>query len=665
MKLTLSKRLNIYIGGILIAGMFAIMVYDQYSETKLLRDIGGREAERLANVVFDQLYTSMRLGGGRTEDRAIIERIRKIEGADEIRIIHGEALNSQYGVEEDELPRDGFEKAALAPDARPLSTFEGGNGFTVARLVLPIAARRECLSCHRAANGVIMGAISIRLPLNKYETLFHLHKRDSLFLGVAILAVVSFAVILTVRRRVVRPIGIIKEAADSLAAGDLSRRANISTGDEIERLGRAFDSMADSILAATSRLNELYMRHSTLVRSAPDAITLKDIQNNRFIEANPAALALTGYEKEELMGMEAEAIYPQGKLLQYSEMFKRWAYDGRGHLYDAFIIRKDGLAVPVEISASMVELDGKEYIQEIWRDISERKGLENRLKRQIHELEATVEDRTKELNESLKELESAYKRLKDSEQALIQSAKLISLGEMGAGIAHELNSPLAGVLSITEVLLNRLKDDPSSHLLLEKIKDAAVRSKHIILDMLTYARPFKGEYAAIDINEMVDATLSIFISEIRTGAIEVIKDLQPLLPPVLGDKGQLIEVMLNIIKNAKDAVHGRGGRIFITTRERKDYGKTFVVAEIRDTGPGILPEIRDRIFDPFFTTKGKGGGLNIGLGLSIARSIVASHGGNIEVESKANEGSAFRVLLPAADLPQSSGARQAWKEGGG
>ncbi|MCR4287081.1 MAG: ATP-binding protein [Deltaproteobacteria bacterium] len=665
MKLTLSKRLNIYIGVILIAGMFAIMLYDQYSETKLLRDIGSREAERLANVVFDQLYTSMRLGGGRNEDRAIIERIRKIEGADEIRIIHGEALDRQYGVEEDELPRDAFEKASLAGDARPVSSFEEAGGFTVARLVLPIAARQECLSCHKAADGVIMGAISIRLPLNKYETLFHLHKRDSLFLGVAILAFVSFAVILTVRRRVVRPIGIIKEAADSLASGDLSRRANISTGDEIEGLGRAFDSMADSILAASSRLNELYQRHSKLVQSAPDAITLKDIQSNRFIEANPAALALTGYEKEELMGMEAEAIYPQGKLPQYSEMFKRWAYDGRGHLYDAFIIRKDSLAVPVEISASMVELDGKEYIQEIWRDISERKGLENRLKRQIYELEETVEDRTKELNESLKKLESAYKRLKDSEQALIQSAKLISLGEMGAGIAHELNSPLAGIMSITEVMLNRLKDDPSNHFLLEKIKDAAVRSKHIILDMLTYARPFKGEYAAVDINEVVDATLSIFISEIRTGAIEVVKDLQTGIPPALGDKGQLIEVMLNIIKNAKDAVQGRGGRIFITTRERKDYGKTFVVAEIKDTGPGIMPEIRDRIFDPFFTTKGKGGGLNIGLGLSIARSIVASHGGNIEVESKANEGSAFRVVLPAEDLPQSSGARQAGKEGGG
>ncbi len=649
MNLTLSKRLNVYIGGILIAGMFAIMLYDQYSETKLLRDIGSREAERLAKVVFDQLYTSMRLGGGRNEDRAIIERIRKIEGADEIRLIHGESLNSQYGVEEDEEPRDAFESAALAPDARPLSSFEEAGGFTVVRFVLPVEAKQECLSCHRAADGVIMGAISIRLPLNKYETLFHRHKRDSLFLGGAILALVSFAIILTVRRRFVRPLEIIKEAADSLASGDFSRRANISTGDEIEGLGRAFDSMADSILAAASRLNELYQRHSKLVQSAPDAITLKDIQSNRFIEANPAALALTGYEKEEFMGMEAEAIYPPGKLPQYSEMFKRWAYDGRGHLYDAFIIRKDSLAVPVEISASMVELDGKEYIQEIWRDISERKGLENRLKRQIYELEETVEHRTKELNESLQKLESAYKRLKDSEQALIQSAKLISLGEMGAGIAHELNSPLAGIMSITEVMLNRLKHDPSNHLLLEKIKDAAVRSKHIILDMLTYARPFKGEYAAVDINEVVDATLSIFISEIRTGAIEVIKDLQPMLPPVLGDKGQLIEVMLNIIKNAKDAVQGRGGRIFITTRERKNYGKTFAVAEIRDTGPGIMPEFRDRIFDPFFTTKGKGGGLNIGLGLSIARSIVASHGGNIEVETKANEGSAFRVVLPAAE----------------
>ncbi|MEK7679542.1 MAG: hypothetical protein AAB356_05060, partial [Deltaproteobacteria bacterium] len=146
MNLTLSKRLNVYIGGILIAGMFAIMLYDQYSETKLLRDIGSREAERLAKVVFDQLYTSMRLGGGRNEDRAIIERIRKIEGADEIRLIHGESLNSQYGVEEDEEPRDAFESAALAPDARPLSSFEEAGGFTVVRFVLPVEAKQECLS---------------------------------------------------------------------------------------------------------------------------------------------------------------------------------------------------------------------------------------------------------------------------------------------------------------------------------------------------------------------------------------------------------------------------------------------------------------------------------------------------------------------------------------
>ena len=293
----------------------------------------------------------------------------------------------------------------------------------------------------------------------------------------------------------------------------------------------------------------------------------------------------------------------------------------------------------------MVELHGERYMLEIWRDISERKGFGETIKRYVAELENMVRERTLELNVSLLELETAYKKLKDSEQKLIQSAKMSSLGEMGAGIAHELNSPIAGILTITELLLGRISPDDRNHLLLEKIKDAAVRSKYIILDMMTYARPAKEGFKPFFLNEAINATLFLFISEIKNSSIEIIKKFQTDLPRVYGSQGRIMEVILNLIKNARDADAG-SGKIFISTSAVEEGASIFAVVEIRDTGHGIPDDVMDKIFDPFFTTKGKGGGMNMGLGLSISNSIVKEHGGRIEVQSALGDGACFRVYLP-------------------
>src|SRR5574340_102550 len=165
---------------------------------------------------------------------------------------------------------------------------------------------------------------------------------------------------------------------------------------------------------------------------------------------------------------------------------------------------------------------------------------------------------------------------------------------------------------------------------LTELKDAAVRSKYIILDMMAYARPSRGNFEPVYLNLIIKATIGLFISEIKTLSIEIIEDLDPDLPNVSGNKAQLMEVILNIIKNARDAMGGNG-KIFISTRQVKEDANGFSVVEIRDTGPGIDEAIIDKIFDPFFTTKEKGGGLNIGLGLSIAQSIIKEHGGRIGV----------------------------------
>lgn len=385
---------------------------------------------------------------------------------------------------------------------------------------------------------------------------------------------------------------------------------------------------------------------------AADAIVLKDAKTLRFVDVNDAAVAMTGYDRDELLKFGAGDVFVDSAALRYGDAVKRWIYDGKGFLHDITIRAKHGADVPVDISAVVLDINGKEYIQEIWRDITEEKSLQNALKEQIHGLEATVKARTEELAKTIEKLEAAYGKLQSSEQMLIQSAKLISLGEMGAGIAHELNSPIAGVLSIAEAILGRTGKDDPNYYLLQKIKDAAVRSKYIILDMLTYARPFGGEYRDMYVNEALRSTLGIFISEIKTSAVELKENLDPALPMVRGNKGQLMEVFLNIIKNARDALMGKGA-IFVSTFTQDISSKRYAAVEIRDTGPGISADIRDRIFDPFFTTKEKGGGLNIGLGLSIAQSIVSEHGGWIEAANAVPRGAVFTVYLPAV----SAGAR--------
>lgn len=652
MRIKLSRRLNLYVGGILFIGMSAFVYHNTVSNERLLQEIGFSETQRLAKTSFDQLYTSMKLGGGRLETQRIVEKINAISGVDEMRVVHGRALDKQFGVEESELPQDEYDRTALKGNTT--SIIESTKGVRAARYVMPVFIAAECRRCHIADVGEVAGAISVTISLKKYDSVIAGHTMNFLFWSVFILGFTSLAVMLSVRSRFLKPIEKLKEGAQALARWELTHRVNLKTNDELEDLGSAFDAMAENLMEATKELKYTNMKYLKLVEMALDAILLKDIDKDMYVDVNPAAVALSGYSREEFLNLRTEDLYKSGIIGRYKDAYERWIYDGKGYLHGGVITAKDGALVPVEIAASVIDIDGRKYMQEIWRDISERKGLEDTLRRYVGDLEDTVRERTSELNRTLRDREEAYGKLQVSEQKLIESAKLVSLGEMGAGIAHELNSPIAGVLSITEVLLGRLDRNDKNYYLLEKIKDASVRSKHIIEDMLSYARPFRGEFVRVDMNDIVRATLNLFASEIKTSSMEIAESLDDRLPDIMGNKGQLMEVLLNLIKNARDAMGGKGG-ISVNSRLRESgagAGRAalpMVSVEIRDTGPGIPPEIKDRIFDPFFSTKERGGGMNIGLGLSIAQSIVKGHGGFIEVDSEPGKGATFRIIIPAAD----------------
>src|SRR5215469_7964143 len=241
--------------------------------------------------------------------------------------------------------------------------------------------------------------------------------------------------------------------------------------------------------------------------------------------------------------------------------------------------------------------------------------------------------------------------LKRLEEQLIQAEKLAAMGQMLAGVAHELNNPLTAVLGVTELLRDRVGQDESFKRQVDLTHRQARRAARIVQNLLEFSRPASAQKKLLDVNNLVERTLQLHEHSLRRNNIDV--DFRPdtNLPGVLGDANQLIQVFLNLVTNAEQAIREvrESGRLQIRPGRSGDR----ISITFQDDGVGIRPEALPRIFDPFYTTKRPGGGT--GLGLSICMSIVREHGGIIEAEALPAGGSAFTVFLPAA-LPEQPSA---------
>jgi two-component system, NtrC family, sensor kinase len=227
------------------------------------------------------------------------------------------------------------------------------------------------------------------------------------------------------------------------------------------------------------------------------------------------------------------------------------------------------------------------------------------------------------------------------EEQLQISEKMASIGLLAAGVAHEVNTPLTGISSFTQMLLeNAPPDDPSTQVL-EKIERQTFRAAKIVNGLLSLARPAQVDSGPCDINAVVNDVLSLLEHQFRTGSIQVRKELADVPPVVQGIEHKLQQVFLNLFLNARDAMP-KGGWLTIVTRGDRDGA----VVEIADTGSGIPAEQLSRIYDPFFTTKEIGKGT--GLGLSITYGIVQEHGGSITCDSQIGQGTRFSIRLPLA-----------------
>ncbi|HWI82852.1 sensor histidine kinase [Ramlibacter sp.] len=259
------------------------------------------------------------------------------------------------------------------------------------------------------------------------------------------------------------------------------------------------------------------------------------------------------------------------------------------------------------------------------------------LEQWVEKLEEKVKERTEEL------------RLAEAEVA--RGEKLASIGQLAAGIAHELNNPLTGVLTFTTLLRKKMPEGSADAEDLDLVIRETKRCASIIRRLLDFAREKTPEKALVDVNQLIEDTVRFVERSAALQQIEIVTDLDPELPPLSVDADLIKQVLMNILVNAQQAIEGPGR---ITARSRLLPARRFAGAgapspavqiEITDTGCGIPAANLQRIFDPFFTSKEVGKGT--GLGLSVSYGIVRSHGGEIEVESTVGEGSTFRVLLPA------------------
>jgi len=230
------------------------------------------------------------------------------------------------------------------------------------------------------------------------------------------------------------------------------------------------------------------------------------------------------------------------------------------------------------------------------------------------------------------------------EVQLTQADKLSSIGLLAAGVAHEVNTPLAVISSYTQMLAKQLQADPAKAGLLEKITKQTFRASEIVNNLLNFSRTTGTEFAEVSLNKVISDTVALLEHQFKVAHVQVQTDLYENLPSIQGNAGRLQQVFLNLFLNAKDAMAGKGGTLNVATQNGE-----FVSVRVSDTGSGIAQEHIQRIYDPFFTTKttpAEGQNRGTGLGLSVSYGIIQEHAGHIRVESRPGEGTTFTLDFP-------------------
>ena len=358
-------------------------------------------------------------------------------------------------------------------------------------------------------------------------------------------------------------------------------------------------------------------RLRAILHAAVDAIVT--IEESGAIESiNPAAERAFGYARDELIGRNVSVLMPSPYREEHDRHIAHYLRTGKARIIgigrEIEAQRKDGSVFPADIAVSEVRLPGRRLFTGIIRDLTERRAMEER----------------------------ARLRLEDA----AHTARVLELGEMCSGIVHEMNQPLAAIVSFAEGCLRMVRGGGAEPALIEdtlgRVAEQGIRAGEILSGLRDLVRKDESRSEAFHLDATIEETLLLVEHERRRRGIRVEVDREPGLPAVSADRVQIEQILLNLLRNAFHAVEGAERRQVRMRVTRAGSDRVRLIVE--DSGPGLTPELCERVFEPFYTTRPSG----LGIGLAISRSLAERHGGRLWAESGDGRGARFGLELPYA-----------------
>lgn len=417
---------------------------------------------------------------------------------------------------------------------------------------------------------------------------------------------------------VVRPVKHLVQGAEAIEDGDLEHKISVESSDEIGELASKFNEMTRSLKQSRDKLEEInkdlfYLKeyNENVVESIAAGIIVVD-KDMKITMVNRGTESEFGIGREEVIGKEISQAFPSrnskeflGVLLKAIKTWEPYELSDIKRKTDQGTVVNNVRIYPLKDSGSKIV--GSVIIVD---NVTEKVQLQERLTR---------------------------------------SEKLASVGQLSAGVAHEINNPLGVILNFIQILLKKPRERKETQEYLTRIEKETKRIARIVQGLLDFARQSKPDFSSIHINRVLEETLILTEYQILLRNIKIVKKFSHNLPQTMGDAGRLKQVFINIIMNAAQAMPEGGTLTIATTRSSKSQKlldkANFIEISFRDTGCGIPEEYVSHLFDPFFSTK-EGSKYGTGLGLSISYGIIEEHHGSIDVKSEPGKGTAFTIKLP-------------------
>ena len=348
-----------------------------------------------------------------------------------------------------------------------------------------------------------------------------------------------------------------------------------------------------------------------LIDSSVDGIIASDMKGS-IVLFNQEAQSLMGYNELDIKTLHVTQLYNEGVAYELIKRMRSSHFGGKGKLlrHELVVKHKDGHDIPVSFSGGII-------------------------------YDRDQEIATFGLFTDLRAMQQIEEDLEQSHQMLMQSEKMAGLGRLAAGVAHEINNPMSGIMLYANLVQEELGEEHHLTSDLQTIIHEAERCKVIVADLLEFSHQTTYEMELVNLNDVIQKTLTILQHQPLFQNVKISQELKPDLPPIYGNAIRLNQVVMNIIVNGVQAMEGNG-RLHITSRTRANQDINEIT--IQDSGPGIDDELLEKIFDPFFTTKATGEGT--GLGLSVSYAIVKEHKGSIRVTSSPETGTTFTLRFP-------------------